>query len=179
MKKIHIFGASGSGASTLGDSLANKLFYTHLDTDEYFWLNKFTDIRSIDDRKKLLKEDLYKYERTVLSGALCGWGDSFKSYFDLVIFLWIPQDIRMKRLQEREFQRYGNEILPGGIKQAQYEQFMEWASLYDHAGMEVRSKTLHESWIADLTCPVLRIEGDSTVQERVEITLEYLRLNEQ
>lgn len=126
-----------------------------------------------------LKEELYKYERTVLSGALCGWGDSFKSYFDLVIFLWIPQDIRMERLQQKEFQRYGNEILPGGNKRAQYEQLMEWASLYDHSGMEVRSKTLHESWIADLTCPVWGIEGDSTVQERVEITLEYLRLNEQ
>lgn len=179
MKKIHIFGASGSGTSTLGESLANELLYTHLDTDEYFWLNKFTDIREIDDRKKVLKADLSKYERSILSGALCGWGDSFKSYFDLVIFLWIPQDIRLERLQQREFQRYGNEILTGGSKHEQYKEFMEWASLYDSAGMEVRSRILHEHWMEALTCPVLRIEGNYTVQERVEITLEYLRSNDQ
>ena len=175
MRKIHIFGAAGSGTTTLGEALANELLFSHLDTDDYFWLSKFTHIREIEDRKKILNEDLLKYKRSILSGALCGWGDSFKPCFDLVIFLWIPKDIRLERLQQREFQRYGNEILAGGSKQEQYEQFMEWASLYDHAGMEVRSKTLHESWMEDLNCPVLRIEGDYTVQERVEITLEYLR----
>lgn len=175
MKKIHIFGAAGSGTSTLGEALANELLYSHLDTDDYFWLNKFTHMREIDDRKKLLKEDLLKYERSVLSGALCGWGDSFKSYFDLVIFLWIPQKVRLERLQQREFKRYGNEILAGGSKHKQYKEFMDWASLYDSAGMEVRSKILHENWLDNLACPVLRIEGNYTVQERVAITLEYLR----
>lgn len=46
--------------------------------------------------------------------------------------------------------------------------------------MEVRSKHSHEQWVSGLTCPLLRIEGDYTVQERVEIVLEYvqnLRMN--
>jgi adenylate kinase family enzyme len=34
---IHILGASGSGASTLGDALARSFGYVHLDTDDYFW----------------------------------------------------------------------------------------------------------------------------------------------
>ena len=34
--KIHILGASGSGTSTLGNSLAEVLPHTHLDTDDYF-----------------------------------------------------------------------------------------------------------------------------------------------
>ena len=175
--KIHIFGASGSGTSTLGKSLANELGYAHLDTDDYLWKTKFTVIREVNDRKKILKEDLLKYEESILSGALCGWGDSFKSHFDLVIFLWIPQNIRLERLHQREFQRYGKEILAGGNKHEQYKNFIEWASLYDNAGMEVRSKTLHEHWMEHLTCPVLRIEGNFTKQERVEIILDYLRLN--
>ena len=52
---------------------------------------------------------------------------------------------------------------------------MEWAELYDHAGMEVRSKALHEEWLTTLTCPVLRIEGDYTVQERVDMTKSFLQ----
>jgi hypothetical protein len=59
----------------------------------------------------------------------------------LVIFLSIPQNIRLERLQQREFKRYGNEILAGGSKHEQYKTFIEWAYLYDKAGMEVRSKT--------------------------------------
>ncbi|MBO1511075.1 ATP-binding protein [Metabacillus bambusae] len=176
-KKIHIFGASGSGTSTLGTSLSNVLPYIHLDTDDYFWIKKFSEQREVNEKRKLLREDLLMYNNLILSGALCGWGDSFKSYFDLVIFLWIPKNIRLERLQQREFQRYGNDILAGGSKYEQSKAFLEWASLYDEAGMEVRSKTLHEHWMTDLNCPVLRIEGDYTVQERIEIVVNYLNKN--
>ncbi|MFD2046452.1 hypothetical protein ACFSTA_19090 [Ornithinibacillus salinisoli] len=176
-KRIHIMGASGSGTSTLGSSLSKVLPHTYLDTDDYFWTTKFTKQRDVPDRRRMLVKDLSLYENYILSGAVCGWGDNFKSYFDLVIFLWIPQDIRLERLQQREFQRYGNEILAGGSKYEQSKSFLKWASLYDSAGFEVRSKSLHEHWMADLSCPILKIEGDYSVNERVDIVLDYLNTN--
>ncbi|MNI83264.1 hypothetical protein D3C73_1400530 [compost metagenome] len=48
---------------------------------------------------------------------------------------------------------------------------MEWAALYDTAGPEVRSRVLHEEWMSRLQCPVLRLEGDMTVDARVEAVL--------
>ncbi|WP_226670761.1 hypothetical protein [Metabacillus litoralis] len=176
-KRIHIMGASGSGTSTLGSSLSIVLPHIYLDTDDYFWTTKFTKQSEVPERRSMLEKDLSLYENYILSGAVCGWGDNFKSYFDLVIFLWIPQDIRLERLQQREFQRYGNEILAGGSKYEQSKTFLEWASLYDSAGLEVRSKSLHEHWMADLPCPILKIEGDYTVNERVDIVLDYLNAN--
>lgn len=177
MTGIHIMGASGAGTSTLGCALSEVLTHTHLDTDDYFWTTKFTEQRSVTERREMLEKDLALYENWILSGAVCGWGDKFKNHFDLVIFLWIPQDIRIERLKQREFQRYGNEILAGGSKYEQSKTFLEWALLYDHAGMEVRSKALHEQWMADLSCPILKIEGDYTVKERVNIVLDYLNSN--
>lgn len=35
---IHIYGASGSGTSTLGKFISEQLGYTFMDTDDYFWL---------------------------------------------------------------------------------------------------------------------------------------------
>ncbi|QNK90462.1 AAA family ATPase [Sporosarcina sp. FSL K6-1540] len=177
MTKIHIFGAAGSGTSTLGTALSQALPYTLLDTDDYFWLTKFTEQRPIPERTKMLKHDLTIYQNCILSGAICGWGDEFKAHFDLVIFLQLPQNIRLERLQQREFQRYGNEILDGGSKYDESKAFLKWASLYDEAGMEVRSKMLHVHWMSDLVCPILRIEGDDTVKERVNIVLNYLSSN--
>ncbi|UOQ50567.1 hypothetical protein MUN88_10235 [Gracilibacillus caseinilyticus] len=174
-RKIHILGASGAGTSTLGAALSKVLPHRHLDTDDYFWITKFTEQREVPERRRLLEKDLSLNENWILSGAVCGWGDNFKSSFDLVFFLWIPQDIRLERLKQREFQRYGNEILAGGSKYEQSKKFLEWASLYDSAGMEVRSKTLHEHWMAELSCPVLKIEGDYSVEERVDIVLDYLK----
>lgn len=172
--RIHILGASGSGTSTLGSELSLLLPYAILDSDDYFWAEKFTKQREQKDRIQLLKEDLSKYNQWILSGAVCGWGDELKPCFDLVIFLFIPKEIRLQRLKEREFQRYGDAILPGGSKFEQFKTFIEWASLYDEAGLEVRSKALHEQWMSDLSCPILRIEGDYSVKERIDIVLDYL-----
>ncbi|SHM46095.1 AAA family ATPase [Gracilibacillus kekensis] len=172
--KIHILGASGSGTSTLGAALSKELPHTYLDTDDYFWINKFTEQRPVPERRKMLNNDLLNYGNWILSGSVCKWGDNFKPYFDLVVFLWIPEEIRLERLKVREYERYGEEVLYGGSNYNQSKKFLEWASLYDHAGMEVRSKKLHEHWMQDLPCPVLRLEGDYSVEERVNRVLEYL-----
>jgi len=175
--KIHITGAAGSGTSTLGNSLAKVLPHTHFDTDDYFWINKFTEQRPVPERKEMLRKDLLREDKWVLSGAVAGWGDCFMPYFDLVIFLYIPPEVRLARLQQREVERYGKEALAGGSRYEQSQTFLEWASLYDHAGTEVRSKALHEQWMADLPCPILRIEGDYSVEERVATVMHYLNSN--
>lgn len=94
--KIHIMGASGAGTSTLGSSLSMVLPHTYLDTDNYFWTTKFTEQREVPERRRMLEKDLSHEESWILSGAVCGWGGNFKNHFDLVIFLGIPQDIRLE-----------------------------------------------------------------------------------
>lgn len=56
--KIHIFGASGSGVTTLGKALAKKLNLTYFDSDEYFWIHTdppFTTKRNPKERNDLIK----------------------------------------------------------------------------------------------------------------------------
>lgn len=174
-KRIHILGASGVGTSTLGRELASRLPHIHLDSDDYFWEHKYTMQSNVKDRINRIEHDLSSKEPWILSGAVCGWGDVLIPYFELVIFLWIPQELRLDRLRAREYERYGHEIFQGGSKYEDNQAFMEWAALYDTAGVEVRSKALHEQWITRLKCPILRLEGDFTVSERVDAVMNYLR----
>jgi len=44
---------------------------------------------------------------------------------------------------------------------------MDWAAAYEDGGPDVRSRVLHESWLRTLTCPILRLEGDLSVEERL------------
>jgi hypothetical protein len=37
--------------------------------------------------------------------------------------------------------------------------FLAWAAAYDTAGPEQRSRILHEAWLRDLPCPVLRLDS--------------------
>ena len=173
-RRIHIMGASGAGTTTLGRALAERLPHVHLDSDDYLWEQKYSELSPVAQRFSRLKHDLEQQAPWILSGAVCGWGDGLRDRFDLVIFLYIPEQLRLERLRAREYQRYGEESLPGGSKYEDVETFIEWAALYDTAGPEVRSRTLHEEWLAELTCNVLRLEGDLTVDERVAAVLQYM-----
>ena len=168
---IHILGASGSGTSTLGDALARSFGYIHLDTDDYFWeptTPPFQQTRERQQRQALLGAALDAHPRWVLSGSLCGWGDIFIPRFELVIFLSVPQAIRMARLKEREERRFGQEALaPGGAMHDAHVAFMNWAAGYDKGGDDMRSRRRHEQWLAALPCPCIRLEGLLTVEEQV------------
>ena len=172
-------GASGAGTTTLGKSLSIELGYSLFDTDDYYWVPSkppFVTARELDERIEMMKTDLDNCDQWILSGSLCGWGDVFIPRFDLVIYLWIPKDLRLKRLTEREKQRYGEkQILEGGSMYQSHKKFMEWAGNYDEGDLNIRSKMLHKQWISRLECEVLELEGDLTINERIEAVLQYMK----
>ena len=132
--RLHILGASGSGTTTLGRALAERLPCLHFDKDDYFWVPTdppFTHQRERTERQQLLIDDLTTHDAWVVSGSLCGWGDVAIPLFELVVFLWIPQDRRMARLRQREHERFGERILPGGDMYKKSQQFLVWAASYD------------------------------------------------
>lgn len=171
IKRIHIVGASGSGTTTLAQAIARKLDWRHFDTDNYYWEPTnppFRVKRQRQDRQRLLKTDLTQHDAWILSGSLCGWGDMMIPYFDLVIFLWIPPNIRMARLEEREKIRYGDEIEPEGPMHQKSLEFLDWASGYDEGDMSTRSKKLHDEWLKKIPCKVLKLEGNYELEEKVK-----------
>jgi len=171
--RIHIMGAAGSGTTTLGRALGQVLPHRHLDTDDYFWKEKFTKQRPDPARVELLRVAL-RQTPWVLSGGVAGWANELIPLFDLVVFLWIPQEIRMQRLQQRELERYGDAAAPGGKLYEQSQTFLKWAASYDTSTSETRSKLNHERWLGGLDCQVLRLEGDLSVPSRVDAVTNYL-----
>ena len=171
MTRVQITGAAGSGCTTLGRALAARLGCVDLDTDTYFWLPSdppFQQMRDRAERVALLAADLDRHESWTLSGSLSGWGDVFIPLFDLVVFLWIPPEIRLARLRERELRLFGAEALaPGGRMHETHARFMAWAAEYDTADASMRSRARHEQWLRMIACPVVRLEGTGTVEEHV------------
>jgi adenylate kinase family enzyme len=175
--RIHVFGASGSGTTTLSRALATRLDVRHFDADDYFWQPTeppFTQKYPPEKRVELLAADLDRVDAWVLSGSMCGWGDVFAQRFTLAVYLWIPGDVRMQRIALRETQRYGARIDPGGDMHEQSREFLEWARRYDSAGFEQRSRVLHDWWIGNLSCPVLRIDYDAPTDVWADAVLERL-----
>jgi adenylate kinase family enzyme len=176
--RIHILGASGSGTTTLGRALAERLQCPHFDTDDYFWLPTdppFTHQRERTERQQLLMGDLTAHDSWVVSGSLCGWGDVAIPRFELVVFLSIPPEVRMERLRRREHARFGERILPGGDMYEQSQAFLAWAASYDEGGLDIRSRQRHDQWLRILPCPIVRFEGAYIIEEQLAVLIGEIR----
>ena len=173
---VHIFGASGSGTTTLGEALARRLGGKHLDTDSYYWEHTdppFTEKRDPADRISMILRDTDGVDNWVLCGSICSWGDLLLARFSLAVFLHLPQATRMRRLREREMCRYGARIEAGGDMRQQHLDFLVWAESYDSARAPIRSRDLHTKWMRRLACPVLELDSTSPVEELCDRVLEH------
>jgi hypothetical protein len=82
-------------------------------------------------------------------------------------------------LKKREADRYGSEaLLPGGWFHENHEAFMSWASAYDSAGLDMRSRVLHEQWMKELPCKLVRFEEACSVEELTSKIENELNLNQ-
>jgi pimeloyl-ACP methyl ester carboxylesterase len=161
---ILITGAAGSGTSTLAKALGEATHTRVLETDDYFWRPTdppYQEKFGADERCINLLRDLQSSPDAIVAGALMGWGAQLESAFDLVVFLYVPTAIRLERLKLREERRFGKAD----------PEFLAWAAQYDAGTAEGRSLARHRQWLNDLNCPVLSLEGDESIDGRLQSVL--------
>jgi adenylate kinase family enzyme len=172
--KIHIMGASCAGSTTLGRALSVRLDIPYFDTDDYFWKPSnppYTVRYHAEERNINLIDAIQPYESYIVGGSVINWGDEWLTAFDLIVFLHIPPEIRLQRLKDREFERYGDVIYHEPDRIQAYQKYLDWAAAYDTNSISGRTLQAHEEWLRKLTCPVLNIRGNTTVQQRIDLVL--------
>ena len=160
-QKILVIGASGSGSSTLGQALAHKHGSLWLDLDDYYWLptpTPYTEKRDPQTRYKMVLEDFQSSESVIVSGSPMNWGSALEDGFNLIVFLYLDTKIRVERLRVREIKELGKAD----------PAFLEWAGQYDQ-GPQIGGRSLnrHNAWLNKRSCPILRLEGDQSIQKRI------------
>ncbi|XLX40018.1 AAA family ATPase [Ectopseudomonas mendocina] len=169
--RLHIFGASGSGTTTLARTLAERNGWLHLDTDDFYWLPSeppYLHKRPPEDRVRLIRERAAQAPSWVLSGSLCSWGEALIPSFSHALFLRLDDQERMRRLRQREAQRYGARIQPGGDMHEQSQAFLEWAAGYEQGDLSTRSLAMHEAWMTrHLNCPLLCLDSTRHTPEQL------------
>lgn len=167
MPRIHIFGASGSGVSTLGARIADLLCVPHIDSDRLYWAPTdppFVAPRPLSERLALLQELTPATGNWVFSGSAIGWAAPIEPFYELIVFLRLDPAIRMDRLRRRELERYGARIEPGGDMAKASAAFFAWAAAYDTAGVDRRSRVVHERWLGSRTAPILSLDSSQPVE---------------
>ncbi len=176
--RINVIGASGVGKTTLGRALAERVGVPHFDADAYYHLPTdppFRQQRTPEDRCALLERDLNALDGWVLTGGAGTWTPAPALRYTLHVLLWLPSELRIERLLQRERELYADRILPGGDMEADHIAFLAWTRGYDD-GTAKGTNTLpcHEELLRGATCSVLRLSGPLTVDEALERVLAHI-----
>jgi len=151
---IILVGANGTGKSTLGRELARVLDFSHFDVEDYYFYKTeipYTAERPYDERNDLLLADIKKHGSFVMSGNISGWSEIFLPMLDLAVLLKAPKDVRMKRIEAREYARWGDRIHEGGDMYESHQKFKDFAANRDDFKIEQQMDLF--------TCPVIEIDS--------------------
>ena len=151
---IIVFGANGSGKTTLGRELARILNFKHMDHEVYAFKESkipYTESRSDEDCLNLMLADIEKYGSFVISACTGDFGDTITQLYELAVYISAPLELRMERIKQREYDKFGTRVLEGGDMYEQTQKFNDFAASRDLSRIE--------QWAETLICPVIRIDG--------------------
>ena len=169
---ICVCGLNGSGKTTLGAALAKKLNFKHMDIENYYCTqteNPYASARSREEVEVLLLEDVRNNPCFVFSAVNGNMKHEINSCYDLVVYLEVPQEIRMKRIRLRAIDKFGDRVLPGGDMYEQEEKFFEFA--------QKRTPAKIECWLQTLTCRVVRLDGSKPVKDNIKALIERINIS--
>ncbi|WP_438394931.1 AAA family ATPase [Caballeronia sp. DA-9] len=166
-RRINVVGAPGSGTTTLGRALSVQLGFSFADADSFYWkptVPPFKEKFDPEVRLEMLLAELASSNASIVSGSVCGWGRELEDAFDLVIFLSLPTDLRLRRIEAREISLFGRAD----------PEFIAWSAQYEQGELPGRSRARHEAWLKSRQCRVLRFEQDQAIEDRVQKVIELL-----
>lgn len=169
---IIVCGLNGTGKSTLGKALAEKLHFYFIDNEDLYFPKIdpayiYASPRTRKEVEKLLLNEIEKHENFVFASVKGDYGETIYPFFQYAVLIDVPKDIRMKRVKNRSFQKFGNRMLLGGDLYEQEERFFDL--------VKSRSENTVEKWIQSLNCPIIRIDGTKPIEENINLVIKQIQ----
>lgn len=169
---IIICGLNGTGKSILGKALAEKLGFYFIDSEDLYFSEPnddydFSSQRTDEEAKEILHNKIEKHKNFVLASVKGNYGEDFYSFINYVVLLDVPKDIRLQRVKNRSYQKFGNRMLPNGDLYEQEEAFFNFVIS--------RNESTVEEWIKTLNSHVIRLDGTKSVEENIGFIIEKVK----
>lgn len=167
---IIVCGLNGVGKSTLGKALAEKLHYHFIDNEDLYFPKTdpnylYAVSRTRKEVESLLLSEIETYERFVFA-AVKGDHKRALPFFKYAVLIEAPREIRLRRVKERSFRKFGNRMLPGGDLYEREQSFFDLVSS--------RAENTVEDWIKSFSGQVIRVNGTESISGNVDYIAEML-----
>lgn len=169
---IIVCGLNGSGKSTLGKKLAESLGFHFIDSEELFFQKTdsqyiYANPRPRKEVEKLLMDEVRTHENFVFAAVKGDYGEKILTLYQYAVLIDVPKDIRLWRVRNRSFLKFGDRMLSGGDLYEQEKAFFDMISTRTENDVEV--------WVQSLKCPVLRVDGTKNVDENIIFITEQIQ----
>ena len=171
LHKIVLCGGNGAGKSTMGRALAQALNLRFLDIEQYYFPDRLPNeaygaARTQEEVTALLLADLQKPEGCVLAAVKADYSREIGALLTCAVYIDVPKDIRMQRIRQRSYGKFGDRMLPGGDLYEREQRFFDM----------VQNRTVEPilQWLSSMEIPVIRIDGLLPVEENLQRILEQL-----
>jgi len=162
MSVIVICGLNGSGKTTLGKALADELNYKFLNDEDYYFLESeipFSESRTDEEAREYIISYIEKHKNVVLTATRGDLGDKINSLYDCVVYISAPVELRLSRIKNREVERFGARVLPGGDMYKKQNEFHEF--------VKTRTTEKIENWLKTISCKIIKLDGTKPVEYNV------------
>ncbi len=167
---ILLCGLNGAGKSTLGKALAEKLQYYFIDNEDLYFPREnprdpYASPRSRKEVEGLLLQEITAHGNFVFT-SVRGDYEILSSCLGYAVLLHVPRELRLQRIRDRSFHRFGGRIAPGGDLYDREERFFAFAA--------ARAENFVEAWAQTLSCPVIRADGTRPVEENINFIIKEI-----
>lgn len=170
MNGVLITGLNGCGKSTVCKILAEKLNFYSMDVEDYYFIKSdipYSKFHTLEQTKQLMLEDIHKHGNFALATVNCNWGEEIASMCKLAVILRAPLDVRMKRIEKREYEKFGNRVLIDGDLYESQQKF--------HDKVFARGEEHMKKQMQFIKCPIIEIDASLPIENVVNSILKETR----
>ena len=170
---VIICGLNGVGKSTLGKALAEKLEFHFIDNENLFFpvaapLYSYAFPRTREEAEEHLFKEIRSHKNFIFASVRADYGELIAPFFQYAVLIDVPKDIRIQRVKNRSFQKFGNRMLPGGDLHEREENFFNL--------VQSRTENIVGEWLQSLSCPIIRVDGTKSIEENTKFLIEQLQI---
>ena len=169
---VIICGMNGSGKSTLGRAVAEHLGWRFIDNEDLYFpkvdpARPYAVERTQAEVERLLLEEVRRDDRFVFAAVRGNYGEKVLPYYKAAVLVEVPRDIRLQRVKERSYGKFGARMLPGGDLYESEKRFYDLIA--------ARPEDYAARWLDAVDIPVLRVDGMTPVGENIPLITDWLR----
>lgn len=167
-----ICGMNGSGKSTLGRALAEQLGWRFIDNEDLYFpkadpARPYAAERTQAEVERLLLEEVRRDDRFVFAAVRGNYGEKVLPYYKAAVLVEVPRDVRLQRVKERSYGKFGARMLPGGYLYESEKRFYDLIA--------ARPEDYAARWLDTVDIPVLRVDWMRPVGENIPLITDWLR----